>query len=368
MVLAALQRLGSVSVTELMERTGLSELQVRSAVAGLARRGLVNEAQHVSIDPRAGVVVAIDVGGSHMAGAVVDLAARILARVDVVGPPGPGGQAVVDLASRLVERVGLAGCRLLGVGVSCAGVVDDQGLVVAASNLQWHRLPLGDMLRERLGTAVVVENDTNAAALGEYYFGAGPGRGDILYIGVGTGVGAGIVVRGEILRGSRNAAGEIGHTRVVENGSLCACGRRGCLETVASGRGIVERTVEFLAAGEPSVLRELLVTSRRPLSAQDVAVAAATGDALAQRMLASAAGWLGTTAGNLGNVLNPARIVIGGGVSLSGPGFLAAVERTAREVLLEVQNASVTFAAAELGSDSGILGATALVMDAVLRD
>ena len=303
----------------------------------------------------------IDVGGTKIAGAVVDEEGTVLERRRVESP-AEDPQAIEDAIVGLVADLGTRH-RLAGVGVGAAGYVDSgRSVVMFAPNIAWRDRALRRDLEERTHLPVVVENDANAAAWGEFAFGAGRDFDDLLLVTVGTGVGGGIVVAGELYRGASGVAAEIGHVCVVRDGLLCGCGRLGCLEQYASGRALVRRTRED-AATDPSAATLLAAAGGDPDAITGVAVTAAAqdGDPFALRCLAELGGWLGAGVASICAVLDPGVVVVGGGVSEAGDllldpmreAFHAEVIGTGRRPLPELVRAT-------LGNGAGVIGAADL--------
>lgn len=285
-------------------------------------------------------ILAVDVGGTNMSAAlfsedVTDPTA--LQRLST--PVREGPEAVVDAAVALLARVreqggdeGVDLRSIVGVGVGVPGAVaSDRGTVFLAPNLGWRDVPIRDLFLGRLDLPVVVDNDANCAALGEWW--AGSGRGSRLLIGVtlGTGIGGGIVREGRVFRGVNGAAGEIGHLTVDLNGRPCSCGNLGCMEAYASGTGIAARAREALQGGADSVLRPVMDSEPDRITAELVSSAAAEGDDFAIGILEDTARYLGAGLGGLVNTLNPDRIVLAGGVMEAGRLLLDPVRKQIQE-------------------------------------
>ena len=256
---------------------------------------------------------------------------------------------------------------LAAVGASFGGPVDaDRGLVLLSHHVPgWEKFPLRDWLKDRFGVPAAVDNDANAGALGEHRFGAGQSYDSLMYITVSTGVGGGWILNGRPWRGADGMAGEIGHTVVDPNGPLCLCGKRGCVERLASGPYIAQRAREWLEA-QPErgrILRTLAGGDLDAITTKLVAQAAAQGDDLAWEALEIAAWGLGAGIGNAANLVNPQRFVLGGGVTKAGERFWEVVRRTARETALPEIHFDVIPAA--LGDDAPLWGAIALAEELV---
>ncbi len=256
----------------------------------------------------------------------------------------------------------LAGEKPTAIGVSFGGPVDFQTGTVRLSHHVpgWENIELQRLLESEFGATASVDNDANVAALGEHRFGAGQGYNSLLYITVSTGVGGGWILNGQPWRGAGGMAGEIGHTVVDPNGSMCLCGKRGCVERLASGPYIAQQVKEWLQA-EPNqgqVLRTLVKDNLEDITAQLVSQAAAQGDNLASQALEQAGWALGVAIGNTANLINPQRFVLGGGVTKAGERFWEVVRRVARETALPEVDFEIV--PATLGDDAPLWGAVAL--------
>jgi glucokinase len=265
----------------------------------------------------------------------------------------------------LLARELLAGERPAAIGVSFGGPTDaTTGTVRLSHHVPgWENVPLRAMLEADFGAPASVDNDANVAALGEHRFGAGRGRQGLLYITVSTGVGGGWVLNGQPWRGADGMAGEIGHIVVDPNGPRCLCGKRGCVERLASGPYIAQRAREWLAEqpGRGQVLRGLVGNDVDKVTAQLISQAAAQGDELAWEALYVAAWGLGVGIGNVANLINPERFILGGGVTKSGDRFWEVVRHVARETALPEVHFDIVPAA--LGDDAPLWGAVALAED-----
>jgi len=245
-------------------------------------------------------------------------------------------------------------------------VVSDTGIVGAPPIMPgWDKFPIRDWLEERLGCPVSLGNDAEFGALGEWAFGAGRGEKNLAYIKVGTGIGAGFLLDGQIYRGTTGSAGEIGHITLEENGPLCSCGNRGCLEAMAGGRSLAQRAREGVLKGRRTMLSEILPTDS--LTAQDVINAARRGDLFSQQLITESGYHLGTAIAGLVNLINPEIIVIGGGVAQLGDLLLDPIRKTVKERSLLVSWQAVRISAAVLGRRSSALGAVAQALSMSLH-
>ena len=248
--------------------------------------------------------------------------------------------------------------RVISIAVAAPGPSDPyEGIVFEAPNIPgWINLPLKKHLQDRFNTPAAVGNDANLAALGEWRFGAGRGYNHLLYITVSTGIGGGIINDGKLLLGVRGLAGELGHITLIPDGPLCGCGQRGHLEALASGPAIARWVAEQLTQGAPSIL-----SMHTHLTAKDVAQAAQANDALAIAALERAGNYLGIALADYLHIFNPTAIIIGGGVSRSGPHLMEPLKAALQQhVISEQYLQDLVLTTAALGDDVGLLGALAL--------
>lgn len=303
----------------------------------------------------------IDVGGTKIAGGVVDPAGTILEQRTVFSPAADRG-AIEHTIGELVTAF-RSRHEVTAVGVGAAGYVDKRrATVLFAANLAWRGVPLKADLERRIGLPVIVENDANAAAWGEFAFGAGADVDDLALVTVGTGIGGGIVLDGELYRGAFGIAAEIGHMRVIPGGRLCGCGNRGCWEQYASGRALVRNTQEALAA-DPT--RSRLATDvdgdLDGITGPMITAAAKAGEEFAIEQLAELGRWVGEGAASLAAVLDPAVIVIGGGVGAAGDLLMTPVRAAfERELAGRAHRPMPEIRPAALGNDAGLIGAADL--------
>ncbi|HEY8491620.1 MAG TPA: ROK family protein [Dehalococcoidia bacterium] len=314
-------------------------------------------------------VVGLDVGGSKVAAALGGETGVALARVRVetdLSSEAATLESIFGAVDRLLAEAGLGAGDLAGIGVAVPGEVDHRrGTVRRAVNLRWREVRLADRLRRRYAVPALCDNDANLAALGEWSFGAGREAAVLVYVSVGTGIGAGIVVDGRIHRGAGGAAGEIGHAVVLPDGPRCACGLHGCLEALASGPAIAAAARDAIAHGRDSSLRPP-GTDPVAITASDVARAAAAGDPLAREVMARAAEHLAYALIFLARTLDPDRMVLGGGVAAgAGAAFLTPVRKALEGVAGFTGHALADrLAISELGEDAGLLGAVQLARTA----
>ncbi len=308
-----------------------------------------------------GLAVGIDVGGTKIAGGVVDERGRILATARRESP-ATDTEAIERNIEDLVAEL-RADHAVEAVGVGAAGFVDSaRSTVMFAPNLAWRDEPLRADLEKLINLPVVVENDANAAAWGEFTFGAGEDVEDTLLVTVGTGVGGGIVLNGQLHRGAFGVAAEIGHMRVVPDGRICGCGNKGCWEQYASGTALVRDTRE--QAHEGSLIARSLVDRAGGVERIDgplITEAAREGDSFAREQLAVLGRWLGEGIASLTAILDPAVVVIGGGVSEAGDLLLEPIRAHYRANLTgRHYRPELEVRAALLGNKAGMIGAADL--------
>lgn len=277
--------------------------------------------------------IGVDIGGTKIAAGVVDDAGVVLAR-RLLQTEADQPSSVVAAVTKVIKELRAAAPAASAVGIGAAGLVDLRGRMVAAPHLAWRDLPLRDLVADRVGLPVVVDNDANVAAWGEYVHGAGRGAGDQVLLTIGTGIGGGFVLGGHLYRGARGFGAEVGHMLVDADGPACPCGARGCFETLASGGAI----------------------------GADVGEAALGGDASALARVAEAGRWLGLGCASLVNLLDPDVIIIGGGAAVRLGALL--LEPARATLAASVMHADVRpippLIPALLGADAGIVGAAAL--------
>jgi len=339
LLLQLLFRYGPASRADLARSSGLTRVTVSDVVGGLVAEGLLRESAApvqgkvgkppvlVQLAEEARQIVAVDLSADGIvSGALLNLSGKVQERLSRPLDGRRGPDAVALLHELVGELVAAASRPVLGIGVGTPGVVDAAGVVIDAPNLGWHGVELADGLRSAFDVPVFVANDANTAVLGEHTFGAA-GDGGLMLVRVGTGVGSGLVLEGALLHGHRSAAGEVGHVVIDPDGLECACGRRGCLETVLAAPRLRER----LAADGPDALGEVGVQV-------GVALAPVVG------------------------TLNLHELVLSGPLDLLDGPLLDAVDRTIRERTMPVSGEELVVRTSALGDDVVLVGAAVLVL------
>jgi predicted NBD/HSP70 family sugar kinase len=326
LVVRTVYDLGPISRADVARQTGLTRTTVSDVVTGLLDDGVVREIGRgpssggkapilLEVDQDARLVVGLDLGEEHFAGSLVNLRGEIRRSVELP-VAGRDGDDAVQLVFLLLDELldGIA-APLLGIGIGTPGLVDSRtGTIRRAVNLDWRDLPLGTIVGDRYGVPVNVANDSQSAALAEYTFAGGDRVPNLIAIRVGRGIGAGLILRGALFQGDGSGAGEIGHTVVDDDGTLCRCGRTGCLETVAGMRSIETRAA---------------AATGRPTDLDAIRSAADSGEPWAVAIVDAAGAALGRSIAGLIGALDVQRIVLLGPVTALGDCWLSAVRREA---------------------------------------
>ena len=311
------------------------------------------------------LAIGIDIGGTKVAGGVVDEDGRVLLRTRRDTPHRSKRPRVVeDTIVDVVEELRAQRPDVAAVGIGAAGfVAADRATVGFAPHLSWRHEPLRDALSRRIDAPILVENDANAACWAEWRFGAARGESDVVMVNLGTGIGGAILLHGELIRGRYGIAGEFGHMQVVPEGQRCECGNRGCWEQYASGNALVREARAMILANSP-VATDLAarVDGRADeLTGPIVTEAARDGDATSTELLAEIGHWLGIGIANLAAAFDPGTFVIGGGVSAAGELLLGPARETFRRRLTgRGYRPEAQIVAARLGNEAGLIGAADL--------
>mgnify|MGYP005835289855 FL=1 len=371
-----------ISRIELSRELGLTRAAVTAIVGDLIKAGLVRETNGQSsrgrrsialeINPQGGLVVGVDIGATHVTLLLADYLAHVVDEVesslDIFQGPLVCLPFVDQFLRSWLNELGVDLDQITAIGVGVPGpIVTDAGMVSGPPIMPgWDLFPIREWLEKAWGCPVMLGNDAEFGALGEWAFGAGRGVDNLVYIKVGTGIGAGLMIDGQIYRGTTGCAGEIGHVTIEENGPLCTCGNRGCLEALAGGRAIAQKAIFAIKAGARTTLSELPTVEA--ISAMDVIAAARKGDHLSQKLVQEAGYYLGTALANLINLFNPTKIVIGGGVAQVGDLLLEPVRKVAKQRSLKVASQAVTITSAVLGRRSSAMGAVAQAISLSLHE
>jgi glucokinase len=305
-----------------------------------------------------GLTIGVDIGGTKVAAGVVNEDGRILARV-TRATPSEDPEKTEDVIAACIRELA-QDHAIEAVGLGAPGFVDRaRSIVLFAPNLAWRNAPVRAVIEQRTGLPAVLENDANAAAWGETRFGAGNGQPFTVTLTIGTGLGGGIVLNGELLRGAFGVAAEVGHLNIVPDGRLCGCGLRGCWEQYASGRALVREAQERATQSPEAAAQLLTLGDGRPesITGPQVSVAAKEGDSVAVESFRTVGAWLGRGMADLAAILDPRVFILGGGVSEAGE-LLAAPAREAFVAQLTAHDNRpiAELRVAKLGGDAGLVG------------
>ena len=319
------------------------------------------------------LILGVDLGGTKILTVVTNPQGEILSRDHSVTPAQKGKEAVIqsilESAHRAMRQAGVDISDLIVIGVGAPGLINSEaGILLTSPNLPgWRDVPLRDTIQEKLGKKTFLINDANAAALGEFYFGAARGSRNFIYITISTGIGGGIVIDGKIYSGAIGAAGEVGHMTIDDDGPICNCGNRGCWETLASGTALAREARHRIEEGMRTSILEYAEGDVGKVTARVIQDAAERGDSLAKELIGRTGYYLGVGLANLINIFNPELIVIGGGLSNIGdmlfePAFKVAGERAYKQAFQAMR-----FTSAGLGRNSGVLGAAVFALQEMKR-
>ena len=319
------------------------------------------------------MILGIDLGGSKVLAAVVDSQGRVVSSHESVTPATKGREAViqciVDSARGALEQRRVAMSEISAVGIGAAGISNPEaGILFTSPNLPGLReVLLGDIVQEKLGKKTFIINDANAAALGELHYGAARDARNFIYITISTGIGGGIVIDGKIYTGAIGIAGEVGHMTIDDNGPICSCGNRGCWEMLASGTALSREARLRISKGVKTSILEYAEGNIENVSAQAIQRAAEKGDKLAKELVAQTGYYVGVGLASLVNIFNPELIVIGGGLSNIGDMLLEPAFKTAEKRAYKEAFQAVRFSSAELGRNSGVIGAATFALQEMER-
>lgn len=314
-------------------------------------------------------IIGIDLGGTKISGAISDADGNILNDITVETASYEGVEPVIfrikGIVSHLLKVTGINREDVYGIGIGSPGPLDSKkGIIANAVNIKgFIDIPIVSILENEFNIKTYLDNDANAAALGELWFGAGKGCKNFIYITVSTGIGSGIVIDGDIYSGTTGNAGELGHTTVDINGVKCNCGNYGCLETISSGTAIGRIARERLSKGEESMLREYsAVTSK------EVFECAAKGDRMASEVIDYSIGHLGIAIANVVAIFDPEKVIIGGGVSKAGEVVFKKIREVVRTRCFKTMADTVQIVPAGLGTNAGVAGAIGIVLSKIRKN
>ncbi len=382
-ILNTLRLCAPISRAELAGRTGLNRSTVSNIVNSLIEQGLVHETElqgsrvgrpsiSLMLNPEGGAVVGVEIGVGFISVILTDFVAHVLWQERVECSSAETQISVIHQAELLIDQA-LAnaserGLRPLGIGLGVPGLVDNvQGELIYAPNLKWNNVPFRLMWNQRFRLPLFMDNEANAAALGEYYFGIARGVENVIFISSGIGLGGGVIINGELYRGIRGFAGEVGHMVMDPDGEYCACGRRGCWETQVGPRAVLGRVRHTLSGSPESEVYLSTEGNLDSLTFQMVVEAARAGDPVCRQAMDEVAFHLGLGIANLVNIFNPELVVLGGALSQGKDLLLPVIERTVWSESLKASQRNLQIQASAYGADACVIGAVAIVLDDIIR-
>ena len=371
-----------IARTDLADQMGLTRAAVTLIVTDLLENEVILEAESraipngrppivLEINPKRGLVAAVDMGATHINIAIADFSAKIIEETSLPFDIKLGPQLCLIEVDRilheLLQRCHIGLPQLTAVGVGVPGpVIADSGMVVSPPIMPgWDGFPIRETLEKKWGVPVTLNNDAELGALGEWAYGAGRGERNLAFIKVGSGIGAGLIINQQIYGGTTGSAGEIGHLTIDENGPLCSCGNRGCMEAFAGGHAIAVQAREFVRSGKRTLLANVAPEN---LTAQEVAKAAHRGDLPSQEIIMRAGTFIGIAIAGLVNLFNPGAVIIGGGVAQAGDLLTTSIRQAVRERSLRASEQSVHITTAMLGKRSSLMGATVQAINIAIHD
>jgi glucokinase-like ROK family protein len=380
-----IRKYGELSKADLITFTGYSRTKITACVDSLLNKKTIiadtsteysggRRSKKYRLNGQMGLVAGVDIGATSIDLGIADFSGKLLIRYSEPASVKDGPIITLGHVCKLMEKLlhesDHSSEKLNGIGIGVPGPVDfSVGTLVSPPIMPgWDRYPIIQTMQQWFpSTNVVVDNDVNVMALGEKYQGAGKGVDNLIFVKIGTGIGAGIICEGKIYRGSSGCAGDIGHIGVNKSGPLCHCGNKGCLEAVAAGPAIAERSLIAARAGKSPILLKRFETNGNILRAEDVGEAVKEGDTLAIEIVRESGQLIGDVLAGLVNFYNPGMIVIGGGVSNLGNLLLSSIRQTVLNRSLPLATRDLHIVFSEIGPDAGVIGAINLAMDYLFR-
>ena len=371
-----------ISRTDLAEEMGLTRAAVTLIVNDLLENGVILEAESraipngrppvvLEINPKRGLVAAVDMGATHVNIALADFSAKIIEETsfpfDIKQGPQVCLAEVRRILQELLDRYGISISEIMAVGVGVPGpVIKDAGMVMSPPIMPgWDRYPIRQTLEEAWGCPVSLNNDAELGALGEWAYGAGRGEKNLAFIKVGSGIGAGLIINQQIYGGTTGSAGEIGHITIEENGPLCTCGNHGCMEAFAGGNAIAIQARKMVQSGKRTLLSNIPLEN---ITAREVAESARRGDLPSQEIIMRAGTFIGIAIAGVVNLFNPSAVIIGGGVAQAGDLLTTSIRQAVRDRSLHASEQSVHITTAMLGQRSSLIGATVQAISIAIHD
>jgi len=387
-VLQLIHRKKNVSRVELVKLTGLSAGLITGITHALISKGLVTEAlgrpstagrKPLALKVRhdAAYVVGVDLGSFYLRVVATDILGNLVYKLRTETSLSEGRERVLDKTFTAIHKVinecGIPKETIRGIGMGHSGIIDPATGVVLSfprpgQMTEWKNVPLQHMLEQEFAMPCILEDSVRAIALSERCFGLGRNLEDFVYIDVGMGIGAGIILNGNLYKGPGGGAGEFGHMTVEENGPLCCCGNNGCLEMMASCAAIIHAARGAIEQGVDSKIRELVEGDLKRISIEIIAEAAQENDSLAFRVFHEAVSHIGVALADVVNLLNPGVVVFGGPLFRAAPYLLEPLKRVIKQRALERSANQVQLSVSNLGSEGGALGAARAISERVIEN
>lgn len=373
---------GSLSNPEICRMANMSSPSIHKLLNELMGEGLVQEEgighsiggrrpNIFGLNPDARVVIGISIGQNFSEVAIFNLRNEIQHEVHRYETPLENSQAFVDGLYKycilLLKKAKISEEKILGVGIGISGLTDPS-TGKSYSWLNYSSKTVKELFEERFGKPVFVDNDARVMAMGEYVFGSASDKNNVLCLNIGAGIGMGMILNGMVYHGNSGFAGEFGHIKVQEEGELCICGKRGCLETVASGAALVRRAIEEIGAGMTSKIPELTNNEISEINSRTIIEAAQQGDQLAIDLLAEIGEYLGKGLAILIHIFNPEAIILGGDLARADQFIIDSIQQTLNKYTIYSIKKDTTIMASSLGEKAAVMGAMAMVMNSIFED
>lgn len=382
-VIDILRKEAPLSRANLSAMTGLNRSTVSSIINDLINEGWVKETTYQSnnnvgrpglsleINPAGGFAVGVEIGVDFILVIVADFTAKVIWRKRIETDPDEGLVAIQEkafkLASEALEYGKKESIRPLGIGIAIPGLVDvHNGVLKFAPNLRWKNVPIRLIWTQQFHLPVFIENEANAAALGEYYFGAARGIRDFIYIAAGYGLGSGIIINGNLLRGNKGYASEVGHMTFDPAGKECSCGKRGCYETIIGPRAVIERVNKLIEEeGREDTIIGAEKDVSRSINYDAVVNAAMKNDSIALDALKDVGCKLGLVVSHLVNIFDPKMIILGGALNYAKDFIEPVVEKVVQQNALQLCQEDLEITNSQLDQDSSVMGMAGLILENV---
>ncbi|MCJ7520453.1 MAG: ROK family transcriptional regulator [Anaerolineaceae bacterium] len=384
-VIDILKKQPPLSRANLSTITGLNRSTISSIISDLIDEGWVKETNYQSdkvgrpgllleINPGGGFAVGVEIGVDFILVVIIDFSAKVIWRKRIETDPNEGQIEIQEKAFKLTTEaieIGKKECtRPLGIGIAIPGLVDvHDGVLKYAPNLHWKDVPLRLIWTQQFHLPVFIENDANAAALGEFYYGAAQGIDNFVYIAAGFGLGSGIIIDGKLLRGNKGYAAEVGHTTIDPEGEICSCGKRGCYETLIGPRAVIKRVKKLISEeGSKSTILHISDDGSDGFGYDAVVDAARKNDKVALEALEEVGCNLGIVVSNLVNIFDPKMVILGGALNYAKDYIQPVVIEVVKANALQLCQEDLVITSSQLDQDSSVMGAAGLILENIWNE